>query len=523
MKYILKASDIYYGLSVKELRKLAYEYAKRIGISYPDTWDANREASSDWQLGFMKRHPSLSLRTPEKISLQRAKAFNKENVDTFFKNLSSVLNENHFEPQRIFNVDETGLPTVPTKATKIISYKGKKRVGTSTSQERGTNVTMALSVSATGQSIPPFYLFPRQKMKEVFMTHASHGAVGIANGSGWMTSEEFSKYMQHFIKHTGANAESPSLLLLDNHTSHLSIEALDLAIKHGITMLSFPPHCTHRMQPLDITVFGPFKTAYAIEHDAWKKNNVGRTFDLHHVPLIAAKCLDVAVTPKNIKAGFKAAGIYPFDPHVFNEKDFVASQLSGEKMVEDDDDTDNQHRIVLADEDIAAHEEEAIPVPSTSTGPSTSGASSKASVTSKENLLAALQGVLPLKAGTPAKKSNRGRKSMQSAVLTSPEVVCELRDKAEKKREREAKKGDTPSAKKQKVRGKSKTPQKKQPSPTDTDVEEDVDFCIICMKSMPKKMNRQNTIHCNVCDRAVHLKCAKMTASYWTCKHCISD
>lgn len=277
------------------------------------------------------------------------------------------------------------------------------------------------------------------------------------------------------------------------------------------------------MQPLDITVFGPFKTAYAIEDDAWKKNNVGVTFDLHHVPLIAAKCLDVAVTPKNIKAGFKAAGIYPFDPHAFTEVDFVASQLSGEKMGEDDDDADKQRRIVLADEDIAAHEEGATPVPSTSTGPSTSGACSKVSVTSKEDLLAALQAVLPLKAGTPAKKSNRGRKSMQSAVLTSREVVCELRDKAEKKREREAKKGDTPSAKKQKVRGKSKTPQKKQPSPTDTDVEEDVDFCIICMKSMPKKMNRQNTIHCNVCDRAVHLKCAKMTASYWTCKHCISD
>ena len=120
MKYILKASDIYYGFSVKELRKLAYEYAKQIGISYPDAWYANREASSDWQLGFMKRHSNLSLRTPEKVSLQRSKAFNKENVDAFFKNFSSVLNATHFEPQRIFNMDECGLPTVPTKAMKII-------------------------------------------------------------------------------------------------------------------------------------------------------------------------------------------------------------------------------------------------------------------------------------------------------------------------------------------------------------------------------------------------------------------
>jgi len=49
---------------------------------------------------------------------------------------------------------------------------------------------------------------------------------------------------------------SPTLLLFDNHPSHLSIEAIEMAVEHGITMLSFPSHCTHRMQPLDITVFG---------------------------------------------------------------------------------------------------------------------------------------------------------------------------------------------------------------------------------------------------------------------------
>ncbi|XP_018302582.1 uncharacterized protein [Mycetomoellerius zeteki] len=343
MKYILKASDINYGLSLLELRKLAYEYAKKIGISYPDSWDAKGEASSDWQLSFIKRHRNLSLRTPEQVSQNRAKSFNKENVDAFFSNLSSVLNATPFEAHRIWNMDECGCPTVPTKAVKIIAPKGKKRVGTSTSAERGTNVTLALSVSATGQSIPPFYLFPRKNMKDVYMTHATQGAVGIANGSGWMTSDQFLKYMEHFIKHAGANKDSPTLLLLDNHTSHLSIDTLELALDHGITMLSFLPHCTHRMQPLDVSVFGPFKTMFTIKHDAWKKSNFGVVFDLHHVPLIVNQYLDTAATPKNIKAGFRATGIFPFDPHVFTKIDFIASHLSGENECDDDEeDEDNQ-------------------------------------------------------------------------------------------------------------------------------------------------------------------------------------
>jgi hypothetical protein len=36
-------------------------------------------------------------------------------------------------------------------------------------------------------------------------------------------------------------------------------QALDFCKKNGIVLLSFPPHCTHKLQPLDRAVFGPFK------------------------------------------------------------------------------------------------------------------------------------------------------------------------------------------------------------------------------------------------------------------------
>ncbi|XP_049306157.1 uncharacterized protein LOC125776678 [Bactrocera dorsalis] len=239
ISYILQASDINYGISLMELRKLAYEFARKVGASYPDPWNDNQQASKDWQLAFMKRHKNLSLRTPEQVSQSRAKRFNKENVDAFFANLSSVLGRTPFEPHRIWNMDETGCPTVPTRPVKTIARKGQKQVGPSTSAEKGTNVSLALDVSASGQSIPPFFLFPRVNMKEIFMTHASHGAVSVANGSGYMNSDVFPQFMRHFIKHTGANADSPTMLLLDNHGSHLSIEAIDLTLNHGITLRKF--------------------------------------------------------------------------------------------------------------------------------------------------------------------------------------------------------------------------------------------------------------------------------------------
>ena len=64
------------------------------------------------------------------------------------------------------------------------------------------------------------------------------------------------KYVKHFIAHTKPSKERPVVLLLDKHDSHLSIEALEYCRQTGVTVLSFPPQCKHKLQPLDISVCG---------------------------------------------------------------------------------------------------------------------------------------------------------------------------------------------------------------------------------------------------------------------------
>lgn len=82
--YIKKASDIYFGLTPKEVRKLAYDYATALNKSFPQIWSDTLMAGPDWFTGFLKRHPRLSIRTPQATSLSRATSFNKTNVDSFF-------------------------------------------------------------------------------------------------------------------------------------------------------------------------------------------------------------------------------------------------------------------------------------------------------------------------------------------------------------------------------------------------------------------------------------------------------
>ena len=43
--------------------------------------------------------------------------------------------------------------------------------------------------------------------------------------------------------------------ILDGHHSHITQEAINGACAHGITLITLPPHITHKMWPLDRTWF----------------------------------------------------------------------------------------------------------------------------------------------------------------------------------------------------------------------------------------------------------------------------
>jgi len=106
------------------------------------------------------------------------------------------------------------------------------------------------------------FIFPRKRYKDFFLSNGPPDSIGMGNASGWVTNDEFYVFMEHFIKYVKPSIEDPILLLLDNHSSHLAIQTIDLVKNNGV-MLSFPPHCSHRLQPLDVSVFGPFKTYLA--------------------------------------------------------------------------------------------------------------------------------------------------------------------------------------------------------------------------------------------------------------------
>ena len=158
VEYLLKASDIYFGLSPKECQKLANRFAKANRIEIPKSWYDKQQIGLDWLTSFLKRHRQLSLRTPKSTSLARASSFNRNNVNSFFQNLKLVLNRHNFQPLTIWNMDEIGITTV-RKPDRIIGTHGTKQIGAITSAEQGTLITAVGTISASENSIPFYLIF----------------------------------------------------------------------------------------------------------------------------------------------------------------------------------------------------------------------------------------------------------------------------------------------------------------------------------------------------------------------------
>ena len=322
---VLEMESTFYGISMMDLRRAAYDFAEGNDINHRFNRHS-RLAGKDWALDFNRRH-HISVRTPQSNSMNRVLAFDREKVSRFFELLKLVFDREKIPPHRVYNLDETGITSVP-KPGKILALTGRKQVGRIASGEKGRTVTVVAAISATGQFIPPCMIFPRKRMSDRLLTDAVPGTVGYVSGNGWIDSSLFVTYLDHFIEYTHASTENKVLLIVDNHISHKSIEAIDKAHDNGIVLLTLPPHTSSKLQPLDHSVFRSLKINYSQECDKWMTNNHGKKITEYDMSAILKPAFLKAMTPSNIISGFKSTGIYPYNPDVITDDDYTAADAA---------------------------------------------------------------------------------------------------------------------------------------------------------------------------------------------------
>ncbi|XP_053392052.1 uncharacterized protein LOC128554769 [Mercenaria mercenaria] len=312
VNHITYMAGIGYGYSASSIKYMAKDYADSLGKNVK----AKEALSNNWFYSFIKRWPNLAVVKPQKLSIARAKSASRETLNNYYKELATVLTTNHLrdKPQNIYNVDETGVNSEHSPPKVVCD---KNTVPQNITSSRSSTVTIIAAGNALGSSIPPYYVFPGQRWNPEFLNGACPGADGEMSKTGWSNSNVFQNYLtKHFatyVKLSEDRSSTPTLILYDGHRSHISLTLTDWARKYNVILFVLPPHSSHVTQPLDVAVFGPFKSMYYTDCQAYMRRNPGANITKYQIAELTATPYLKALSATNLISAFRRTGIHPFD------------------------------------------------------------------------------------------------------------------------------------------------------------------------------------------------------------------
>jgi len=103
------------------------------------------------------------------------------------------------------------------------------------------------------------------------------------------------------------------LLIVDGHGSHIKARFIAFCMNHSTDLMVLPSHTSHITQPLDVGIFGPLKAAMARATDQAATYDCGRISKADWASTLAA-ARTTAMMERNIRVGWKATGLHPFNP-----------------------------------------------------------------------------------------------------------------------------------------------------------------------------------------------------------------
>lgn len=309
--HVLRMCENGYPLPVKALGSLALVIRRR-RHSTPD--DSIKPPGKNWPQGFYRRNPQLKSRRLRAIPWDRHDRSIHAKVNEWFSIIGIELANPLILPENVYNMDETGVILGNLGSLKVLVGKEELRNYRGASSER-TLITAVECVSAAGKSLNPLVIWPAATLRNNWTAHETPGWHFACTDSGYTNNAVNLYWVQHvFDPSTRVIANGkPRMLISDGHISHESLEVMTFCFENNIVLCRLPSHTSHKLQPCDVAVFGPLKTAYREQVERLFRGGAG-TIGKQHFTLLYNRARAVAVTPRNIRSGWSKAGLFPLNP-----------------------------------------------------------------------------------------------------------------------------------------------------------------------------------------------------------------
>lgn len=232
-----------------------------------------------------------------------------------------------FLPENVYNMDEKGFLIGVLPKTRRICKVSELRKGRLKGAGQSGNrewITLMATCCMDGTALPPAIIYQAQsgniqdtwldrfdpKEQCCFFASSETGWTNENLGYEWLTG-----VFDRYSKPKARLARDWRLLFVDGHNSHVNWKFLEWCNANKVLVAVYPPHSTHRLQPLDVSLFSPLANYYSQELTNWIARTAGlstitkRTFFELFWPAYQR-----AFVEKNVLSGWEETGLQPFNP-----------------------------------------------------------------------------------------------------------------------------------------------------------------------------------------------------------------
>ena len=134
------------------------------------------------------------------------------------------------------------------RTRKVIAVNISKNVW-SEIVEASFHMTIVACVSANGFSFPPLFTLPGQRFNRATIEQCSiTGSTATVAHKGFMNSNIFIKWLDHFISNVPSHVKRPIVLVYDGYSSHYNTDIVEKVINFIIILVPLPSNYTHLVQ-----------------------------------------------------------------------------------------------------------------------------------------------------------------------------------------------------------------------------------------------------------------------------------
>ena len=323
------AAEPQQALSRVQEDHLAQWVLTQVALSVPPTHAQIREFASrvlqaqgasrttvgkGWMTRFIRRNPVLLTQRARKIDSVRINGATDSVIRSWWPRLN-IPAVKDILPANRWNFDEFGIMKGQGNNGLVVGSSRTRAVQRKVPGSRAWTSFLEC-ISVTRVPLPPVVIFKGKTLQQQwFPIDKSELKTWkfTSTDKGWINRVVALEWLREvFIPQTKPRDHSQRrLLICDGHDSYTATDFMWECYKNNIHLLLLPPHTSHVLQPLDLSVFSPLKHTYRKllnKINSWSESTVlGKQMMI--------KCIVEArkqvITAHNIKAGWRASGLWP--------------------------------------------------------------------------------------------------------------------------------------------------------------------------------------------------------------------